>query len=259
MTTLGFMTRGGTDDDLHAIAVEVARGLASADAFGGRAFVRTPLLLPSGASIVVAIEPEGSGLFRISDFGQVLEEADTLEFGRIYRRQLDEIAAVGGFTVDDGALVLDGLGRTDLVGASMSLASALLRAVDRAMVRAAERRPQTAADNLVQRLQRLFSPERVRAQAEFRGESTHAWLVDAIVETQRGVAIFDLVSPAPVSVAFAAAKFHDFALLERPPARIAVVRRKEAFGNLLQVVAQAAKVVQEDASDGTIERLARAA
>ena len=112
------------------------------------------------------------------------------------------------------------------------------------MVRAADRRPQAAADKLVHRLQRLFSTERVKAQVEFRGESTHVWQVDAVVETPRGLAIFDMVSPAPVSVAFAAAKFHDFALLECPPARIAVVRRKESFGNLLPVVAQAAKVVQ---------------
>ena len=55
------------------------------------------------------------------------------------------------------------------------------------------------------------------------------------------------------------ASFHDIALLERPPARIAVVRRKDAFGDLLPVVAQAAKVVQEDASDATFERLAKAA
>jgi hypothetical protein len=259
MKMLTLLMNGGTGDDLHTIANEVARSLAGAEVFGGRAFVRTPVLLPSGAAIVVAIEPEAGGRFRISDLGQVQDEAETLEFGRLYRRQLDEVALLQGFVIEDGALVLAGLERADLPGATMSLVSALSRAMDRAMLRAAERRPQAAADKLVHRLQRLFSTERVKAQVEFRGESTHVWQVDAIVETPRGLAIFDMVSPAAVSVAFAAAKFHDFALLESPPARIAVVRRKEAFGNLLPVVAQAAKVVQEDASDSAFERLAIAA
>ena len=71
MTMLGWMTRAEPDDDLHTIADEVARSLAGAEVFGGRAFVRTPVLLPSGAAIVVAIEPEAGGRFRISDLGQV--------------------------------------------------------------------------------------------------------------------------------------------------------------------------------------------
>jgi hypothetical protein len=127
------------------------------------------------------------------------------------------------------------------------------------MLRAGDRRPQTAADRLLARLSRLFPDRPIRAEAEVRGASTHAWQVDAAVETERGLALFDFVSPAPVSVAFAAAKFHDIALLENAPPRIAVVRRKDAFGDLLPVVAQAAKVVQEDAADSTFERLARAA
>lgn len=259
MTMLTLVMNGGTGDDLRTVADEIARSLAGAEVFGGRAFVRTPLLLPSGAAVVVVIEPEAGGRFRISDLGQVQDEAETLEFGRLYRRQLEEVANLQGFAVEDGALVLAGLDRADLPGATMSIVSALSRAIERAMLRAADRRPQTAADKLVQRLQRLFSPERVRAQTEFRGESTHAWQVDAVVETPRGLAIFDMVSPAPVSVAFAAAKFHDIALLEHAPARIAVVRRKNDFGNLLPVVAQSAKVVQEDASDGAFQRLAEAA
>jgi hypothetical protein len=245
--------------DLELIAAEVSRGLASADVFGGRAYLRTPMLLPSGASVVVVIEQESAGRFRITDLGQGHDEAETLGFGRIYRRQAEDMASLQGLTADQGALGLGDLGREELVGATMALASAVLRTMERAMLRAGERRPQTAADRLITRLSRLFPGRQIRPEAEVRGASTHAWQVDVAVETERGLALFDFVSPAPVSVAFAAAKFHDIALLDNAPARIAVVRRKDLFGDLLSVVAQAARVVQEDASDAAFEKLAKAA
>jgi hypothetical protein len=211
------------------------------------------------ALVVVVIEQEDAERFRITDLGQGHDEAETLGFGRLYRRQAEEVAKLQGLGATHGTLWLADLGRDQLVGATMALASAVLRTIERAMIRAGERRSQIAADRLITRLHRLFPDKQVRAEAEVRGASTHAWQVDAIVETERGLVLFDVVSPAPVSVAFAAAQFHDIALLENAPACIAVVRRKDAFGDLLPVVAQAAKVVQEDASDETFERPAKAA
>jgi len=259
VTITSFIATPPAAPDLDEIAAAISRGLASAEVFGGRAYLRTPMLLPSGASVVVVIEQEGAGRFRITDLGQGHDEAETLGFGRIYRRQAEDVAGLQGLTADQGALSLRDLGPEELTGATMALASAVLRTMERAMLRAADRRPQTAADRLIARLSRLFPGRQIRPDAEVRGASTHAWQVDAVVETERGLALFDFVSPAPVSVAFAAAKFHDIALLENAPARIAVVRRKDAFGDLLPVVAQAAKIVQEDAADSTFESLARAA
>ncbi len=259
MTITSLIATSAGASDLDGIATEISRGLASTEVFGGRAYIRTPMLLPSGASVVVVIEPEGAGRFRITDLGQGHEEAEALGFGRIYRRQAEDMAALQGLMADQGALWLKDLERDHLEGATMTLASVVLRTMERAILRAGDRRPQTAVDRLIARLTRLFPGRQVRPEAEVRGSSTHAWQVDAMVTTERGLALFDFVSPAPVSVAFAAAKFHDIALLDNAPARIAVVRRKDAFGDLLPVVAQAAKIVQEDASDETFERLAAAA
>lgn len=127
------------------IAAEISRGLASAEVFGGRAYLRTPMLLPSGASVVVVIEQEGAGRFRITDLGQGHDEAETLGFGRIYRRQAEDVAGLQGLTADQGALSLRDLGPEELTGATMALASAVLRTMERAMLRAADRRraPQT--------------------------------------------------------------------------------------------------------------------
>ena len=55
-------------------------------------------------------------------------------------------------------------------------------------------------------------------------------------------------------------KFGDIARLGKTaPARVAVVHKKKEFGTLLGVLSQSANVVDEDASDRTIERLAEAA
>ena len=92
-----------------------------------------------------------------------------------------------------------------------------------------------------------------------RGASTHSWPVAAVLRTGRGRAVFDLVRPSAVSVAFAAGRFHDLAPSGQPPARIAVVQRKAGLGDLLSVVAQAARVVEQDAGDSAFRRAAMAA
>lgn len=259
MTISSFIVSPPASHDLREIAEEIRHGLASAEVFGGRAFIQTPLVLPSGSSVVISVERQGADQFRISDLGQGNDEAEALAYGRMYRRQAEELASLQGLSVTHGELWLADLGQEELVAAVMGLATAVIRATERTIMRAAERRPQTAADRLISKLNRLFPNRKIQPEVEVRGASTHAWQIDVMMETERGLALFDIVSPAPVSVAFAAAKFHDIAALENPPARIAVVRKKEAFGDLLPVVAQAAKVVQEDASDESYERLARAA
>jgi hypothetical protein len=55
-------------------------------------------------------------------------------------------------------------------------------------------------------------------------------------------------------------KFSDIARLGNDaPTRVAMVRNKKEFGTLLGVLSQAANVVDEDAPDQAIERLAEAA
>jgi hypothetical protein len=55
-------------------------------------------------------------------------------------------------------------------------------------------------------------------------------------------------------------KFSDIARLgTEAPERVAVVRKKKDFGTLLGVLSQSASVIDEDAPDATIQRLAKAA
>lgn len=244
---------------LAEVAKQLASTLAKADMLDGRAYIRTPVLFPSGSTVVVVIEDEGGGRYRLTDLAQGHDEADLMGVAATYRRQASKVASLSGLALVDHAFVLPGIERNQLIAATMALANAPTRALERALARGAGRQKDAAVDKLLARLKSAFPRAEVKPGLEISGASTHAWDVDAVVTTDRGRAVFDLVSPSPISVAFAATKFHDIARLDPPPARIAVVRHKASFGDLLAVVAQAARVIEEDASDRAFVRAAEAA
>jgi len=238
------------------LAEQVARGLAKADLLDGRAFIRTPVLFPSGATVVVVIEEEGGDRYRLSDLGQGRDEAELLGIAGAYRRQAQEVAHLSGLTLDGNALVLTGVLASQLVAGTMTVANAAARALERASLRAASRPREDTIDKLVTRLANVFPKAQVKRGEELRGASTHAWQVDAVVTTDHHRAVFDVVTANPASIVWASAKFHDFARLEDPPARVAVVHRKADLGDLLAVLSQAARVVEEDAPDRALTRAA---
>jgi hypothetical protein len=91
------------------------------------------------------------------------------------------------------------------------------------------------------------------------GASSTQWRVAAIVKVGKKPAIFDAVASQHTSVFAASAKFHDIALIEQAPIRIAMVKKKADLGTYLGVLAQAANVVEQDISDTVLHRLAEAA
>jgi hypothetical protein len=244
-------------EGLADIAEQIARGLAKASLMDGRAFIRTSVLFPSGATVVAVVDVEGGGRYRVSDLGQGVDEADILGIAHAYGNQAADIAARSGIMFDDRAFVVTRLEQDQLVGAVMAVANAAARALERAMLRSESRRQEAAVARLVGRLQRLFHNGAVTAGAELRGASTHPWRVDVQVRRGDDQAVFDLVTPHPASVAFTTTKFHDIALLERPPARIAVVHHKAGMGDFLAVLSQAAQVVEDDAPDRALTRAAQ--
>ena len=241
---------------LAEVAAQVARGLAKADLAQGRAFIRTPVLLPSGSTVVVVIEDMGGGRYHLSDLGQGFEEADRLGVLRVWRGQAADVAALSGVAFTGTAFTLADATLGQLTGGTMTLANAVARAAERTLLRTAQTPRETGAERLIERLGQLFPHARIARSAELRGASEHAWSVDAAVIAGDRRAVFDIVTPSPVSVAFASTKFHDIALLDDAPIRVAVVHRKASFGNLLSVVAQAARVVENDAPDRAFIRAA---
>jgi hypothetical protein len=248
-----------TRTDFAELAEQVARGLGKVDLLDGRAFIRTPVLFPSGATVVVVIEEEGGGRYRLSDLGQGRDEAELLGVAGTYRHQAQEVARLSGLTLEGNALVLPGVLAAQLVAATMTVANAAARALERASLRAASRPREDTIDKLVTRLVTVFPKSPVKRGEELRGASTHAWQVDAVVTTDNHRAVFDVVTSSPASVVWTSTKFHDFARLDPPPTLVAVVRRKADLGDLLAVLSQAARVVEEDAPDRVLSRAALAA
>ena len=248
------MDHTDTKGSLAEIAEQVARGLSKASMLAGRAFIRTAVLFPSGSTVVVVIHDEGGGRFRVSDLGQGLEEADMLGIAPAFRSQAVEVAARSGISFDGHAFLLTGAVADQLVGAVMAVANASSRAFERAMLGTENRRSGAAVEKLVARLARIFPGAEIAREVKIRGDSTHAWDFDAEVTTEKGHAVFDIVTSHPTSIAFAVTKFQDLARLEDAPARFAVVHRKASFGDLLAVVVQAAQVVEDDAPDSVFRR-----
>lgn len=250
------MSGAATQINIREVAEAVACGLSKATVIGERAYIRTPVLLPSGSTVVISVEGEGGGTWRVSDLSQGQEEADLLDLGTIYRGQAKEVSAQSGVLFNGHAFILSRLAEAKLIAAVMAVANATSRTLERTIQRAEQRSRATSVEKLVGRLKKIFPPDSVRSEADIKGASSHSWRVDAFVNTETGTAVFDIVTPHQTSIAFATTKFHDLARLDKPPVRVAVVHNKQALGDMLKVVSQAARVIEDDAADRTYLRAA---
>ena len=124
------------DHDLATLAAEVAAGLASAEFWQGRAYIRTPVLLPTGSSVVVVIEEAGPGTWHLSDLGQGLELAADLGIERGYRQQAEAMAAKSGIAFKRDTFLVQNLRRDQLAAGIAFLADAVAKSLDRARIAA---------------------------------------------------------------------------------------------------------------------------
>jgi hypothetical protein len=222
------------------------------------AFLKMPLIYPSGAGVVVRVEPAGDQYF-VSDMGTGHEEADLMGGSFIYNHVARPIAEQAGVGFDQYAFFVLKAGFDQLPGAVATIANCAHEAVIATSYRLAEKKFDESEERLYERLAHIFTPKLVQKAPMFLGASTTAWRLTALVRSPGRQSLFEIVSKHPTSIATAATKFHDIARLESPPIRVAVVKKKELFGTYLGVLSQAANVVEEDISDAAIKRLANAA
>src|SRR5262245_53337013 len=76
---------------LKDVVDAVAREIAAAEHRAGGSYVRTPLLYPGGANVVVRIE-QGDGRFFVSDIGLGHQEAELMGAGSMYAKPARIIA-----------------------------------------------------------------------------------------------------------------------------------------------------------------------
>lgn len=237
---------------------DVARQIVGTEHRVGGSFIRTPLLYPSGATVLVRIE-EGLNEFFVSDMGAGHEEAELMGASGSYARQARTIAEKSGVGFDNQCFFVIKVSREQLPGAVVTIANCSQEAAAAAIMRHTEAQYQNKSQRLYERLTKVFSPKLVEKDAHFTGASSTPWRVAAIVRVNHAPTIFEPVLNNHNSIVSAAAKFHDISRLDRAPHRVAVVQEKEKFGTLLAVLAQAADVVDEKVPNKVFEDLAKAA
>lgn len=240
----------------------VARELVTVDHRADGAFISTPLLYPSGASVVVRVETIGNDQYFVSDYGLGFSESDMIGATTQFKSQAPAIAENAGVYFDSNAFFVARVTHSQLAGAVATIANCSHEAVAVASMKLAEKRFSDDAESLHKRLVSLFTEKHVAKNVEITGASQTRWHVANLVritshkDISEHVTIFEPVTKHHVSIAAAVTKFHDIARLERAPRRVAVVARKADFGTYLSVLSQAADVVAKDVSDTTIRRLA---
>ena len=241
--------------EFQEIVGSVARALADVRHEQNASYINLPVLYPSGSMVVARIDPHQDGRFLVSDMGLGFQEADLMGAGKLFTHSAPAVAVRAGIHFDLQTFSLS-VRKEQLVGAVSVIAACSQEAVQLASFRLDERKKADAADRLCERLYRLFTPAKVERSATVLGASNTPWTVTALVHADGHKAVYEPVSEHANSVASALTKFVDLAQLEESPARIAVVRSKQALGTRLSLIATAANVVEESVSDQTMERLA---
>jgi hypothetical protein len=255
MTMLGFQVG---NNDFRATIESATRALINTEFRDGSAYISTPILYPSGSTVVVRVVDNGKTYF-VSDIGMGYQEAELMGASLIYGRHARTIAENAGIPFDSEAFFVIEASREQLPGAIAMVANCSQEAVALAAYKLADRRAADLAEALYERLVRIFTEKKVAKNASVIGASNTEYNVAALVTAEKKPAVFEAVANHPSSIVFADSKFHDLALLETPPISIAMVRKKKKLGTYHNLLAQVAHVIETDVSDERIGRLARAA
>lgn len=242
----------------RAMVDDVARKIVATEHRPAGSFIQTPLLYPSGATVVVRIH-QAEGRYFVSDVGLGYQEAELMGAALIYARHARSIAENAGVGFDNQAFFVMEASREQLPGAVVTIANCSQEAAALSAYKLSERRTADEGERLFERLVTVFD-KRVEKAATIIGSSNTQWTVAALVFPDRGrPTIFEPVTNHHSSIAHASMKFHDIALLEQAPNRVAVVQKKREFGTYLGVLSQAANVIDAEVPNETLVRLAKVA
>jgi hypothetical protein len=253
------MMRANVNLTFKELVEDAARQLVSTEHRTGGSFIRTPLLYPSGTSVVVRIE-EGDDRFFVSDFGLGYQEAELMGASLMYARNAHPIAEAAGVRFDNQAFFVLEASREQLPGAVVTIANCSQETAIRAADALAEKTFEDSKSRLYERLVKVFTPKIVAKNVEVTGASNQKWRVAAIVNVpNERPTIFEPVTKHASSVASASMKFGDIALREDAPTRVAVVHRRAEFGPLLTVLSRSASIIEDDAPNDRLRQLAKSA
>jgi len=241
-------------DTFEAAIERAAARLVSVRHEESGAFVTTPLMYPSGGSVVVWIDRSPPRYF-VSDYGFAARECEIMGADRRqYTRHAAPAAEAAGIELgSDGAFQVFA-SEGQLQGAIKTVAGCSSDAALSFVNRRHQRERADVKTILVTKLQRLFGERAVARELEFKGASETDWQIDAAVKRGDEIALFETVTPWFPSVASTLAKFGDIKLLEHPPVRTAVLSTREGFGSWMTALAQNGNVIQAAANDSAFAR-----
>lgn len=236
-------------------AIEAAiRSLVTRHSAAGEDVICLPIFHPSGATAAVSVTG-GPNLFQVSDGGQAYREVEMIGAEHLFRRNASKCAEDFGVAVT-GKVITGTANAGNLAGFIADVAAASAQISARIVERVAARTEAAMEEELYRRLAGIFGENKVVSRAEIAGASSHKWHISALVHLGARDLVFEAVSNHHSSVYSSATMFHDLALLDRKIKPIAVVESKAAMGPYLSILAQAANVIESDATDDVIERLA---
>lgn len=245
-----------TNLSFEAAITQAATRLVSVRHDHDGSFITTPLMYPSGGSVVVWIDRAPPHFF-VTDYGFGVRECEIMGADR---RQFLKLAipiadAAGVEMAPDGAFQIV-VSEGQLEGAIKTIAGCSSEVAVRFANRVHQRQKADVRTALVSKLERLFGEPSVGRELEFKGASTTSWQIDAVVTRGEQLSLFETVTPWFPSVASTLAKFGDIKLLEGPPARTSVLSGRDGFGSWVTALAQAGHVVQASAPDVAYLRVA---
>ncbi len=236
----------------------VTREIIVAEHREGCSYIKTPLLYPGGSTVVVRVN-DGHPEFFVTDFGAGYGEAEMMGASAIFSRHAREIADHAGVGFDNQSSFVAKATREQLPGVVVTVANCSQEAVAIAAYRLAERRFSDDAEKLYERLVKVFPHGKIAKDAEVIGQSNTRWHVATLVESDTRRTIFEPVSNHHTSIFAASTKFRDIAETDNAPGRVAIVRKKAELKTYLAVLSRSANVVERDAPNETLVRLATVA
>ena len=251
------MTDTLSQANFEALIGSAVQRLASVRHDPTGAFVTTPVMYPSGGSVVVWISRE-LPYFRVSDYGFGHRECAIMGADRrqFMARATPVAESAGVVITNDGAFEVS-VSEGQLEGAIKAIASCSQEVALRFAHRIFQRQREDVGTAVFRKLERLYGEQSVAKEVDFLGASQSHWSIDVMVKQGDEIALFDTVTPWAQSVAFTLAKFGDIRLLESPPARTAVLASKSAgYGNWLTALAQNSNILRATADDDTFRRAA---
>jgi hypothetical protein len=241
--------------DFEILVRDVARELVRVNIDEGAGVLSLPQTYPGGSPVVVRVRRDGDA-FVVTDHAAGLIEADRLGGAAIYGRIAASIAKAHGVKYES-EMMMASVDRDWLVNAIVFVSAASRRAVEATAQRLADEREKVSRERLRTRLVDAFSKQ-VSLDVEYRGRSTKRYTFDAMVQRQDHAALFDLITPYPVSVATGIVKFQDVARLDDGPRGVAVIEQRDRMdpADIILIGQAATTVIELDADTDTLRKAA---